>query len=393
MSQVDDFDDRSKRTLPALAAGGAVGIVVFVVAAVLAPKFAFPAWLVGFVFVWSFCVGSLALTFLFTLTGGQWGEAGRRQFSAAARMTPLLAIAFLPIAIGIGYVYPWTAPDFFDGLERVANRRWYFQTPFFLGRSLVYFALWSTLSILAVGLPFRRRSSRDDRKENSERPRMRAEGQLFAGVGLVLLVLSVTWATNDWMLSLNPFFVSTTYGLLVAVGAAAASVGLTLFSVVTAPRTAVIERPEPDPIRDLGNLFLAGTMLWAYLHFSQFLICWSGNLPDEADWYLARTRDGWGVVAIVLALCGFALPLVCLPGYRFKDSRSALAALVVAWWTIRALELAWLIFPAYGGFSFGRLSLVVPAILALATLGVAAMTIDERRRSAEPIAEGSPSDG
>ena len=201
----------------------------------------------------------------------------------------------------------------------------YLNAGFFLVRTGVYFAIWFVLRVPARPASPRRRTGASDHGPSRRLQRL-------SGPGLVLLFLTGTFAAIDWMMSLEPHWVSTIYGAMVVVGEGAGDAG------DDDRRRGLAVRPpadgrggrRPDRLHDLGNLMLAFTMLWAYMSFSQYLIIWSGNLPEEIPWYLRRTRGGWQWVALALIVFHFFLPFFVLL-FRENKRQSRLLVRVAAW--------------------------------------------------------------
>lgn len=347
-------------------AAAVCGIAAGVLSAYLAlrqPRIFFPAYLTAVIWVWSLSLGSLVLGFLFHLTGGRWGEAGREWFEVGARAMPLVLLLFVPLVFGLHYIYPWTESDYFAAMDEVSHRQWYYTRNFFLLRSLVYFCIWISLGTLLGGLPGRPRT-----------PRPLAGGQAAAGLAEVALLLTITWAAMDWLMSITPLFASSLYGALVGVGAMLSGMAFIVAGVTVtgaSARAAPNDRgpsPPRQPSVDLANLLLAMVMLWAYLQFSQFLLIWSGNLPVEAKYYLVRSTSGWQILPVLVAIGGFMIPLALLMSATFKRSPRSLGCLAVWLIGIRLLELDWLTLPA---FSPARFALTASdAIAPLAVGGI-----------------------
>ncbi|HRA87172.1 MAG TPA: hypothetical protein PK992_03860 [Planctomycetaceae bacterium] len=342
--------------------------IVFVFAALLSliiavwrPRDFFPAWLAASMWPWSVCVGALALRLILVLTGGRWGVGSLPWLNGIVRLLPLTAVLFLPWAFGLHQLYSWTDPSAFAGLENVEHRQWYFQPWFVIARTVGYFALWSVLSVLATGLPrFRSPFSSDRHSKSIAIP----GGQALAGLGLVALLVSVTWAAMDWVMSLDPYFMSTLFGALVGMGAMLCGLSMLVALYCSSETVAEVARTfgdsdvdakppklsassatEDAALPDLANLLLAFVMLWAYLSFSQFLIMWSGDLPIEASFYEPRSHGLWYYVTLAVTLGGFAIPFCCLMSHDFKRSPRKVGTLAVCLLFVRIVELWWMIVP------------------------------------------------
>lgn len=353
MNEPSAFVDR-RRLIAAAAAAGVAAAVAGAIAWVTDPRTFFAGYLVAAVWVWSLAFGGLCLALLFHLTGGRWGEVGRPWFDVAARSMPLVMLMFVPLAFGLHHLYPWTDPEFFAGMESVEHRQWYYTSDFFLIRSAVYFAVWIVLGVWVAGLPGHR-----------HRPRPVAGGQAAAGLGAIALLLTVTWAAMDWLMSLDPLFYSALFGGLIGGGALLSGLAFVVAGVTWGPGAAaarIRRREDPKPLADLANLLLAMVMLWAYFSFSQLLLMWSANLPEEAKWYLARSTGGWQTLPILFTIGGFALPLAALMSSRLKRSPGPLGLLALWLIAIRWVELDWFVLPHFSphDFSWNWCALVMP---------------------------------
>ncbi|HLK10586.1 MAG TPA: hypothetical protein VKW76_04345 [Candidatus Binatia bacterium] len=343
----------------------AVGVVGCALGAVLDPGQLLRSYLVAYVF-WTGCaLGCLAILMINYVTGGVWGAAIRRLLEAGAGTLPLLALAFLPLAAGVGRLYVWARPDAVARDALLQHTHPFLNVPFFLGRTVFYFAAW-----IAVARALRRWSlGRDARPDPAAERRL----ELLSRGGLVLLGLTMTFAAVDWMMSLEPHWYSTIYGVIFMGGSV-----LTAFAFVIAVAALLSDDPDlarvltPDAFHDLGKLLLAFLMLWAYFSYSQFLIIWAGNLPEEIPWYLARTRGGWGWLALGVVVFHFALPFPVLLSRTVKRRARTLAVVAAALLAVRFLDLFWQIAPA---FHPGRLAvhwLDATTVLALGGFWLAA---------------------
>jgi hypothetical protein len=321
---------------------GAIALIAGAVGAVTNLDQFFLSWLIGFLFCLSLTLGCLALLMLQHLSGGQWGMVGRRVFEAGSRMLPVVALLFVPLLFGLPKIFLWARPEAVSASHILQQKVAYLNFSFFVARAVIYFLFW----LLCVTL-LNKWSAQQDRGEAVSK----ADSVRFRKVsapGLLFLVITVTFASVDWVMSLEPEWFSTIFGLLTIAG-----YGLTALAFATIVLAAIDrERPAgsllaPRHFHDFGKLLLAFTMLWAYLSFSQFLIIWSGNLPEEIPWYIARIRGGWGVVAIALVVGHFFIPFTLLLSADLKK-RSATLQKVAAWiLAMRLIDLIWYVSPSF----------------------------------------------
>jgi hypothetical protein len=273
------------------------------------------SYLVAWLFWLGLALGSLAILMINHITGGAWGAAIRRLLESAARTMPLLALLFLPIALGVRELYEWARPDVVAHDPILQHKSLYLNVPFFLGRAALYFVAWSAVAFFLARWSLVQDSARDDR------PAIWLE-QLSRG-GLLLLGMTGSFASVDWMMSLEPHWFSTIYGFLFMGGCV---LGALAFAIAMA--SAIADRPPlsevitPSTLQDLGKLLFAFVMLWAYFSLSQFLIIWSADLPEEIPWYLRRLSGGWRLIILGVIGAQFLLPFVLLLSRRLKPQRA-----------------------------------------------------------------------
>jgi hypothetical protein len=248
-------------------------------------------------------------------------------------------------------------------------------TPFFLGRALFYFLVWAVLAHLLSRL-----SVQQDRGWTMAAAR-RLRG--LSGGGLLLMGLTITFASVDWGMSLDPRWFSTIYGVLFMVGQALSALALCIVVLALLGGEPPLARAvSAQVMHDLGKLLFAFVMLWAYVNLSQFLIVWSGNLPEEIPWYIARWRGSWQAVALLLLLAHFALPFLLLLSRDVKRNAALLASVAGGILAMRLLDLYWLVGPELheAGRAFHWLDLA-------ATLGVGGIWLHAfaRELSAAPL--------
>jgi hypothetical protein len=329
--------DRIQR--PALGAG-VIALIVSVVGAYLSPTQFMRSYLVAFWFWLMPAVGCLAILMVQFFIKGRWGLLVRRTLEAGTRTLPLMAVLFLPVLLSLPRLYLWAQPETVASLHLVRFKQVYLSTPFWVARAVIYFGL-----LLLWAYLLNKWSARED-AEGGSRPlgRMR----YLSGPGLLLFAFVLTFAAVDWVMSLDPGFFSTIYGLIFAVIPARMAVALAVIVLMFLSRYEPIAGlAEPKRFNDYGNLLLVFTMLWAYLQFDQFLIIWAGNLQDEIPWYVVRATGTWGGIAIALFLLNFALPFLLLLQRAVTQrslwlSRLAVLILVMEW-----VDLYWIISPSF----------------------------------------------
>jgi hypothetical protein len=333
----------------------------------------FRSYLFAYMFVLGLSLGSLAILLIYHLSGGRWGAVIRSLLEASIRIIPFLAILFIPIAIGMKHLYIWTDTAHVQADHVLQQKSAYLNTGFFLVRALICFAVWSLLSL--------RLNRLSDQQAKDPTPEVQSKLQFTGGIGLVLYGLTMTFASVDWVMSLDPHWFSTIFGLLLIAGQVLSAFAL----MITAASFLRNTKPFGDIIsplqyHDLGKLMLAFVMIWAYLQVSQFLIMWSGNLPEEIPWYLRRSQGGWQAVSTALVLLHFALPFLLLLSKGRKQNPRSLAPVAIGILVMRVVDLFWMIGPEFQRetLHFHLLVVVLPVGMIALWLTLFAMQLNKR---------------
>ncbi len=320
---------------------GVAGLVLCALVALFSPSSVLRSYLVAYNFWLGISLGCLAIVMLYHLTGGLWGFILRRLIESGSRTLPLLAVLFLPIIFGLAYLYTWTDPDIVAGDKLLQHKSRYLNIPAFIIRAVVYFAVWIVIAYL-----LNRWSREQDRTAD---PNLSRRMRTLSAPGLVLYGLAVTFASVDWLMSLQPLWFSTIFPVVFAIGQVLA--GLAFVIAVLAllmSQPPLSEKVSAANLQDIGNLLLAFVMFWAYVAFAQFLLIWCGNLPEEIQWYLPRFQGGWQWFAFALVICQFGLPFLLLLSRDIKRNPRSLASVAIFVLLMRFVDLFWQIVPAFG---------------------------------------------
>jgi hypothetical protein len=330
-----------------------IGVVFGIVALVLAftrPDEFYRGYLIAFMDWLGVALGSMAIIMIRHLTGGGWGVVIRRLQGAAMRTLPLLAVLFIPILIAVwqGRMYPWLmSPDQIqdahirEHLEKHSFIKGAYLNPRgFLIRAIIYFAIWNLLSFLL--------SKWSKEGDSPSTPDNTQKFKAVAGPGLILYGFTITFAAIDWVMSLDPSWISTIFGLVILIGEVLSAM---CFAVVV-ERILFNYRPmsemlKPDFVHDHGKWMLTFIMVWAYFSFSQWLIIWAGNLPTEITFYLKRLNGNWGYVGLFLVVFHFAVPFALLLSRPFKRNIRKLVWLAIWLLFMRWLDLFWIVEPNF----------------------------------------------
>lgn len=344
-----------------------VGIVFAIASVILAitnPDQFYRGYLLGFLCWLGVSLGSMAIVMIRHLTGGGWGMVIRRILGAAMRTLPLLAILFIPIIIAVVQhrIYPWAMPTesvqdpyIREHLEKHSFiKNAYLNQTGFIIRAIIYFVIWNVLSFLLS--MWSRQTDRPGAPDNTQR------FKAVAGPGLILYAFTISFAAIDWVMSLDPSWISTIFGLIILIGEMLSAM---CFAVVV-ERILVNYKPmsemlKPDFVHDHGKWILTFIMVWAYFSFSQWLIIWAGNLPNEITFYTKRLSFGWGKVGLFLALFHFSVPFAVLLSRPFKRNIRKLVWLAIWLMLMRWVDLFWIIEPNFmKGLGITIADVVVP---------------------------------
>jgi len=358
---------------------GVVGLLFMIVGLFLDRDQFFQSYLLGYIFWVLIALGALSILMIHHVAGGKWGVMIQRLLEGSASTLPLMALLFVPILFGMSSIYPWARPELVADDPILQAKAPYLNIPFFIVRAIIYFIIW-----IGITHALRRWSAKLD--EDPDNAKMKSRLRILSAPGILIYGLTITFAATDWMMSLEPHWYSTIYGMVFGVSAftlAFAYVILWLMPLLDKkPWAGVIETLQ---ISDLGNWLFAGVFLWAYLAFSQFLIIWSANLPEEIPWYLNRQTGGWQYLAIALIFIGFFLPFFVLlaRGTKRYAKRVRWSAALV--FVMQFLFIVFLIVPAFHPRRMSIHLLDIAAVLGVGGIWVAAFIWQIKKHSLLPL--------
>jgi hypothetical protein len=319
---------------------GLPALALCVAGAFHSPVQFFRSYLLAFVFWVGVALGCTAILMLHHMVGGRWGFLLRRQLESGTQTFYLMAVLALPLLFGLRLLYSWADPEKVKLDPILQYKQPYLNVPFFILRTVIYFIAW-----IALAYFLNKWSLEQDETAN---PDLTKRLQTLSGPGLVIYGLTVTFASVDWVMSLEPRWFSTIYGMIFMVTQALAAMSIVTIAVILLST----QKPLSDVVskrvlNDYGNLLLTFTMLWAYLSFSQYIIIWSGNLQDEIPWYVSRASGGWAWVAMALIVFHFAVPFLLLLSRFVKRRTRWLGAVAALQIVMGVLDIFWLTVPAY----------------------------------------------
>ncbi len=324
---------------------GIAGVLASLVGLVLNREQFLRSYLFAYLFWTGMGLGCLGILLLHHTVGGKWGMVIRRMCEAGARTLPFMAVLLIPILLSIPTLYEWARPEA-ASVPAIHAKAAYLNIPGFVGRAIFYFVVWTFYAYKLSSLSVRQDSSHDSNQTDRLIGRMRS----ISAPGLVVFTFVTTFAFIDWIMSLEPSWYSTVYGAMFLIGQVLESFAFTIALVILLSRLEPLrEFVTEQHFHDLGNMMFAFMVLWAYLSFSQFLIIWAGNLPEEIPWYLRRLHNGWGRVALTLVIFHFAAPFVLLLMRRMKRHANQLLKVCVLMLAARIIDVYWIVEPAFYG--------------------------------------------
>jgi len=298
------------------------------------------SYLFAYVFWSGLTLGCLGIFFLHNVVGGNWGVAIRRLVESGLQTLPLVLLFVVPIFFALGVLYKWTDATYRAEHFATGHKAVYMNPTFFIIRTVLYFLIWwfSGSRILKMA------NEHDRTGDHSLFLKIKRR----SAPALLIYVVTTTYAFIDWIMSLEPDWYSTIYGWMFTVGMVIMTFSFLLALLV------LLSKREPfasfltrQHYHDIGNLMLAFTMLWAYMSFAQFLIIWAENLPDEIPWYVRRFSGGWGYIAWTIAIFHFCVPFYLLLLRFVKKNPSRLRTLAIWIIIMHALDVFWIVEPAF----------------------------------------------
>jgi hypothetical protein len=320
-----------------------IGVIAFAATLVglfLNAQHAWQSYLYGYIAISALAIGSLGIFLLHNVVGGNWGVAIRRFIESGLQTLPMFALLVIPILFATGSLYKWTDATYRAEHFAVGHKAVYMNVPFFVGRTIFYFAVWLFLGWRILGM-----ANEHDRTGD---PALFKKIKGRSAPALLVFVLTTTYAFIDWIMSLEPDWYSTIYGWLFTVGEVLLTFAFMIALLV------LFSKHEPfagflktQHFHDLGNLMLAFTMLWAYMGLAQFLIIYAENLPDEIPWYIRRFSGGWGYLGWFISIFHFCVPFFLLLMRFVKKNPQRLRALAIWIICVRMLDIFWFVVPAF----------------------------------------------
>jgi hypothetical protein len=352
---------------------GVIALAATLVGAFLNAQHFWQSYLYAYIAISALAIGSLGIFLLHNVVGGNWGVAIRRFIESGLQTLPMFALLVIPIFFATGTLYKWTDATYRAEHFAVGHKAVYMNVPFFIGRSIFYFAVW----IIVGGLILRMANEHDRTGDPALFKKIKGR----SAPALLVFVLTTTYAFIDWIMSLEPDWYSTIYGWLFTVGEVLLTFAFMIALLV------LFSKYEPfrgflkiQHYHDLGNLMLAFTMLWAYMGLAQFLIIYAENLPDEIPWYIRRFSGGWGYLGWFISIFHFCVPFFLLLMRFVKKNPQRLRTLALWIIFVRMLDIFWFVVPAFRQREFAVYWTDVTALLGIGGLWLAYFIFNLKKR-------------
>jgi hypothetical protein len=321
---------------------GILALILTIVGAFLDKEQFFRSYLWAYVFWLGLSVGCMTWLMVQYLSGGAWGVMIRRVCESAAKTIPMWLVLFVPIIVGIPFLYgnSWANANLVAHDPVLHHKAAYLNTPFWIVRAFIYLGGWSFCAWF-----LNKWSDREDR-DGGVRPRQTMAK--LSAPGIIFWAFAVTFMATDWVMSVNTEWFSTMFGLLFMAGQGLSSMSFIIcVMVMLSKRRPMSGLLTTRHMHDLGKLLLANVMLFAYFSFSQFLITWAGNLPDEIPWYKHRLAGGWEILGLILVFGHFALPFALLLSSDLKKDFKMLRAVAILIIVMRMIGVFWETVPEF----------------------------------------------
>jgi hypothetical protein len=321
---------------------GGIGLVLAALGFVTARETFLQSYLIAYIFWIGITLGSLGVLMISHLSGGAWGLVSRRVWEASAKNIPLMAILFLPIALNLETLYSWARPEAAED-HLIHLKAPYLNAPFFYLRATIFFAVWAGLAYFLT-----KWSRQQDEAPAALPGPADRRFRVLSGPGLCLFVLTVTFMSVDWVMSLDAHWYSTIFGILTLGGQGLSTMAFTILVLAALVRFQPMARvADADKFHDLGKLMFAFVMLWGYFSVSQLLIIWSANLPEEVPFYLERLHGAWAPVSIALLVLQFVLPFLFLLSRDLKRNPAKVRWIALVILVMRVVDITWTIGPVF----------------------------------------------
>ncbi len=332
---------------------GVLGLAASALGWISEPERFYHAFLTAFVFWTSVALGGLFFTMMHHLTGARWSVVIRRICENLMMQLPWLFLAFIPVYLGIHDLYHWSHEEVVAADQALQGKAAFLNVGFFTIRTIAYFAIWSVLAVLLYRVSLK--------QDEGHRQEYRKKMRKVSAIGMLLFAATITLSGWDWLMSLEPHWFSTVFGVYLFSGSFLSAVAVVTGACLYLKRVEAFKDTFTlEHLHDLGKLMLAFTIFWSYISFAQYFLIWYGNMPEETFWYTARWEGSWRIVSLALLFGHFALPFTVLLFRNVKRSLPIMGFFVVWFLLMHWLDFYWLVYPTFmeQGASIGWLEIV-----------------------------------
>ena len=298
------------------------------------------SYLVAFAYWLTIALGGLFFTMLHQVTGAVWSTVARRAGEALSMTLPLLFVLFIPLLFGMNHLYHWSHSEEVLTDELLKWKSPFLNSGFFIVRAVMYFAIWTGLAWLLN----RESLAQDADGSITHTLRLRK----ISAPGMFLFAFSITFAAFDWLMSLEPHWYSTIFGVYVFTGSFLSSLAfMTVFFGWLRSKNVLTGEVTIDHFHDFGRMLFAFTVFWAYIGGSQYYLIWYANIPEETVWYLARWDGSWKFVSIALIALHFGVPFFVLAFYKSKRTLKVLLSIASLILIMHFVDMFWVVMPTF----------------------------------------------
>lgn len=359
-----------------------VGIVIGIVSLLFDFNRAIFNYLLSFVFILSITLGSLFLVALEYVAGAEWSVPIRRVVEILAGIIPFLIVLAVPLLLNMQTLFPWSSSEHIANDEVLQNKSPYLNTTFFLIRVLFFLLIWNAFYFILIG---------NSRKQDITKDQLLTKKNIkYSAIFIPLFAVTATFSAIDWMMSLEPHWFSTIFGVYFFAGSVVASLAaITLFTVLLREKGFLHPRMTDDHYFSLGALMFAFINFWGYIAFSQYMLIWYANLPEETFWFLHRWEGWWIFVSILLIIIHFVVPYATLLSQPSKMNPKKLKFISVWLLFAHLIDLYWLIMPNLRSENRGLLYTLLEIAFPLASVGliILVFTFLAKKQNLVPIGD------
>lgn len=326
-------------------AAGIVGAVLSLIGLAVNTEQFFFSYLTSFVFIASLVLGALFFVMVQHVTRSSWSVVVRRIPETISYQLLWLGLLFVPILFGMEFLYEWTRPERIATDELTQHKLPYLNTPFFIIRNIIYFAVWGFL-----GYRLYKNSIAMDRQENAA---LDKQQKILSAPGLIIFAFTVAFASFDWLMSMDSHWFSTMFGVYYFAMSFQTILAVIILLVLYLFRNGLLKHTiNKAHMHDLGAFLFGFTVFYAYIAFSQFLLIYYANIPEETLWFYYRFEGSWIVLAWLFLIGRFAIPFILLLGKKAKTNYKLLAGVSLWIIALQFLEMFWIVMPILHQDSF-----------------------------------------